>query len=46
MKSANPDVLIAHEGTIFVFPPVSRAAKEWIEECVQELRIASPGLCG
>ena len=45
MKSANPDVLIAHEGTISLFSPVSRAAKEWIEEYVQELRIASRGLC-
>ena len=30
-----PDVLVANEGTIFVFCPLTAAAKDWIAENVQ-----------
>ena len=36
MKRPDPDVLIANEGTLFLFSPLSRAAKAWIDEHVQE----------
>jgi hypothetical protein len=29
-----PDVLVANEGTIFVFCPLTAAAKEWVDENV------------
>ena len=31
----SPDVLIANEGTLFLFSPLSHVAKEWIEEHVE-----------
>ena len=30
-----PDVLVANEGTVFVFCPLTAAAKEWIDENVE-----------
>jgi hypothetical protein len=36
MRLPNPDVLIANEGTLFLFSPLSRAAREWIDEHVQD----------
>jgi hypothetical protein len=33
-KKATPDVLAANEGTVFVFTPLTKAAKEWFEENV------------
>jgi hypothetical protein len=30
-----PDVLIANEGTVFLFNPITSRAKEWIDENVQ-----------
>ena len=32
MKKTDPDVLVANEGTIFLFSPLSHAAREWIDE--------------
>ena len=31
---ANPDVLIRSEGTVWIFNPVTAAAKEWFDENV------------
>jgi hypothetical protein len=33
--TVTPDVLIANEGTVFVFCPLTIAAKQWIEGNVQ-----------
>lgn len=30
-----PDVLVRNEGTVFVFCPLTSAAKQWVEENVQ-----------
>lgn len=30
-----PDVLLANEGTVFTFCPLSPAAKQWVKENVQ-----------
>ena len=30
-----PDVLVANEGTVFLFNPLTARAKEWIEQNVQ-----------
>jgi hypothetical protein len=30
-----PDVLVRNEGTVFIFCPLTAAAKEWIDENVQ-----------
>lgn len=30
-----PDVLVRNEGTVFVFCPLTSAAKEWIDENVE-----------
>jgi hypothetical protein len=30
-----PDVLVANQGSVFVFNPLTARAKEWIEENVQ-----------
>ncbi len=34
-KPATPDVLVANEGTIFLFNPLTARAKEWIDDNVQ-----------
>lgn len=34
-RNVNPDVLVANEGTIFLFNPLTARAQEWIEENVQ-----------
>jgi hypothetical protein len=34
-KAKSPDVLIANEGTVFVFCQLTPAAKQWVEENVQ-----------
>jgi hypothetical protein len=34
MKSIAPDVLVCHEGTVFVFCPLTPRAKQWIQENV------------
>jgi hypothetical protein len=34
-KAKSPDVLVRNEGTVFVFCPLTCAAKEWIDEHVQ-----------
>jgi hypothetical protein len=32
---STPDVLVANEGTIFLFNPLTERAKEWIDNYVQ-----------
>jgi hypothetical protein len=34
-NNSSPDVLVRNEGTLFLFCPLSSAAKEWIEEHVR-----------
>ena len=34
-QAAAPDVLVAVEGTVFVFCPLTSRAKEWVDEHVQ-----------
>ena len=34
MTKPNPDVLVANEGTVFLFSPLSHEAREWIDEHV------------
>jgi hypothetical protein len=34
-RAKSPDVLVRNEGTIFIFCPLTAAAKEWIDENVQ-----------
>jgi hypothetical protein len=34
-KSVTPDVLVANEGTVFLFNPLTARAKEWLDEHVQ-----------
>ena len=34
-KAYAPNVLVANEGTVFLFNPLTAKAKEWIEENVQ-----------
>ena len=34
-KPVTTDVLVANEGTVFLFNPLTARAKEWIEEHVQ-----------
>ena len=34
-STSTPDVLVANEGTVFLFNPLTPRAKEWIEEHVQ-----------
>jgi hypothetical protein len=33
--TVTPDVLVRNEGTVFVFCPLTSAAKEWIDENVE-----------
>lgn len=35
MENTTPDVLVANEGTVFTFCPLTPAAKEWVAENVQ-----------
>ena len=35
MTNCNPDIIVRSEGTLFLFCPLSSAAREWIEEHVQ-----------
>jgi hypothetical protein len=35
-KRVTPDVLVANEGTVFLFNPLTSRAKEWIEEYVAD----------
>ena len=34
-QSVTPDVLVANEGTVFLFNPLTARANEWIDEHVQ-----------
>jgi len=34
-QKSTPDVLVANEGTVFLFNPLTARAKEWIDENVQ-----------
>jgi hypothetical protein len=34
-QTSNPDVLVANEGTVFLFNPLTARAKEWIDENLQ-----------
>lgn len=35
MTQQSPDVLVANEGTVFLFNPLTSRAKEWLSENVQ-----------
>jgi hypothetical protein len=34
-QSVTPDVLVANEGTVFLFNPLTQQAKEWMDDNVQ-----------
>ena len=35
-STRTPDILVRNEGTVFVFCPLTRRAKQWIDEHVQD----------
>ena len=35
-QSVTPDVLVANEGSVFLFNPLTARAKEWIDDNVQD----------
>jgi len=44
-KTKAPDVLIANEGTVLTFCPLSSRAKRWIEENVHSDAYQCSGTC-